>query len=211
MLITWKKPRIESISTFLKEFDEISLMQVRLEDFSVKKLFSCSIKTTKGDIFGINEHNNENYDIYEGLISFFVYQNTFFFVTSDGEVYSVNLMTGSRKLLFICDGINLSFCNGVFYYTNTVSQLVEYKVGTEESIVHEDIIADRFIINENHIIYKDRTNNNALTCTDSKGQSKVALCKEEVYFFVADQSHIYYEEVMKCCIKLTLQGKSVKI
>ncbi|MBD5090036.1 MAG: DUF5050 domain-containing protein [Clostridiales bacterium] len=182
---------------FSKEYDEISLMQVRLEDFSVKKLFSCSIKTTKKDIFGINKHNNENYSIYNCLLSFFVYENTFYFVTSDGEVYGVNLMTGSRKLLFICDKINLSFSNGVFFYTNTISQLVEYKVGTEESIVHEDIIADEFIINENHIVYKDRTNNNALTCTDFEGQNKVVICKEQVYFCVADQSHIYYEDAGK--------------
>ncbi len=191
------------------EYDEISLVRVRLEDFSAKKLFSCSIKTTKGDIFGINKRENENYVLLE-LSSFFVHENAFYFMTSDGEVYAVNLMTKSRKLLFTCDGISLSFCNGVFYYTNTVSQLVEYKVGTGECIVHEDIIADGFIINENHVVYKDRTNSNALTCIDFNGENKVVICREQVYFYAADQTHIYYMEANEILHKVDFTGKAGK-
>ncbi|MBD5544819.1 MAG: DUF5050 domain-containing protein [Lachnospiraceae bacterium] len=190
--------------------DEISLVRICLEDFSTKKLFSCSVKTTKGDIFGIDKRENENFDIYSGLTSFFVYENTFYFVTWDGEVYGVDLMTGDRKLLFTCDGINLSFCNGVFYYTDTVSQLVEYQAGTGKCVVHEDIIADEFIINVNHIVYKDRTNNNALTCTDFEGQKKVIICKEQVYFCAADQSHIYYMDENEVLHRVDFAGKASK-
>lgn len=191
----------------VNEYDEISLVRVCLEDFSSKKLFSCSIKTTTGDIFGINKHKNENYDLL-GLSSFFVYENTFYFMTIDGEVYAVNLMTGNRKLLFTCDGISLSFCNGAFYYTDTVSRLTEYKVRTGECIVHEDIIADGFIINENHVVYKDRTNSNALTCTDFNGENKVVICSEQVYFYAADNTHIYYMDTGEVLHKVDFTGKA---
>lgn len=193
----------------VNEYDEISLVRVCLEDFSTKKVFSCSVKTTAGDIFGINKRENKNYDLL-GVLSFFIYENTFYFMTIDGEVYAVNLMTGNRRLLFTCDGISLSFCNGVFYYTDTVSRLVEYKVGTEECIVHKDIIADGFIVNENHIIYKDRTNSNALTCADFNGENKVVICMEQVYFYAADQTHIYYMDTGEALHKVDFKGKADK-
>lgn len=195
---------------FVNEYDKISLIKVDLTDFSARTIFSESIKTTKKDIFGINESHNENNDIYPVIVSFFVYKNEFCFVTADGEVYDVNISTGKKEFLFLCNGISLSFMNGNFYYTDKVSRLIKYDMKSREEYLYEDIATTEFIVSEEFIIYKDSTSGDALTCTDLTGDNKRVIYKGSIYFLAADKNAIYYIDDEEILHEVDFNGKEIK-
>lgn len=192
------------------EYDKISLIRVDLTDFSTKVMFSESIKSTKKDVFGINENHNANFDIYPGISSFFVYKNEFCFVTADGDVYDVNLSTGKKEFLFSCDGINLSFMNGSFYYTDEVSRLIKYDIRSRKKYLYEDIATTEFIVNGDHIIYKDSTSSDVLTCTDLTGANKKIIYEGNIYFLAADKKAIYYIDDAEILYEVDFNGKKIK-
>lgn len=194
----------------VNEYDKCSLVRVDLTDFSTKIIFSESIKSKKKDVFGISESDNDSAGIYIGLISFFVYENEFCFVTSEGEVYDVNLITGKREFLFYCDAISLSFMDGSFYYTDAVSRLVRYDMKLRETYLYEDIAASEFIVNGDHIIYKDRTFGDALTCTDLTGENKKVIYEGCTYFLAADQKGIYYIDDKELLHEVDFDGTEIK-
>lgn len=194
----------------VKEYDKISLIRVDLADFSSKTMFSKSIKTTKKDVFGINESDNEEYSAYMGMVSFFIYENEFCFVTTDGEVYDVDIFTGKKELLFFCHGTNLSFMNGSFYYTDVVSRLIKYDMKSRKEYMYEDIVAAEFIVSDNHVIYKDSTSSNALTCTDLTGANKRVIYEGSIYFFATDKNAIYYIDDKEILHEVDFNGKEKK-
>lgn len=194
----------------VKEYDKMSLIRVDLIDFSTKTMFSQSIRTTKMDIFGINESDNKEYSTYMGVGSFLVYENKFCFARTDGEVYAVDLSTGRKEYLFSCDGINLSFMNGSFYYTDEVSRLVKYDIKSGKEYLYEDIAASEFIVNEDHIIYKDRTSSDALTCTDLTGADKKVIYDGTIYFLAADKNAIFYIDDEEILHEVNFKGKEIK-
>lgn len=195
---------------FANELDKLSLIRVDLEDFSAKPIFSVDIKTTKKDLFGINEVKNENCSIFNSIVSFFVYENEFCFVTPDGEVYDVNLSTGTKKLLFLCNPISVSFVNGSFYYIDEVSRLTKYDIESGTEQVYEDIATSDFIINENYIVYKDVANSNALVCAELSGANKKLIYEGEMYFLAMDKNAIYYMDDDEVLHEVDFKGKNIK-
>lgn len=193
-----------------KEYDKLSLVRVDVTDFSSKTIFSKSIKGTKKDVFGIKESVNENANIYPNIESFFIYENEFCFVTADGEVYDVDLLSGKRKFLFLCDGISLSFMEGNIYYTDKVSRLVRYDMESGEEYLYEDIAASEFIVNEDHIIYKDRTAGDVLTCTDLTGADQKVIYEGSIYFLAADKNAIFYIDDEELLHEVDFHGKEIK-
>lgn len=191
----------------VREYDKMSLVRVDLADFSSKTMFSKSIKTTKKDVFGINERDNEEYSAYMGMVSFFIYENEFCFVTTDGEVYDVDIFTGEKELLFFCHGTNLSFMSGNIYYTDEVCRLIKYDMKSRTEYMYEDIVAAEFIVSDNHVIYKDSTSNNALTCTDLTGANKRVIYEESIYFLAADKNAIYYIDDKEILHEVGFDGK----
>lgn len=194
----------------VKEYEKLSLIRVDLADFSFKTMFSTSIKTKKTDVFGINASDNKEYGVYMGIMSFLVYENEFCFITSDGEVYDVNLSTGKKEFLFFCHGTDLSFMNGSFYYIDEVSRLKKYNIRTRTEYLYEDIAPTEFIISDNNIIYKDITSSDALTCADLSGENKKIIFEGSIYFLAADTNAIYYIDDEEILHEVDFNGKEKK-
>ena len=170
---------------------EMHLIRVDMHNFSTKTLFSINMKTTSEDVFGITETTNENFFRYAGLSSFFV-SGDFFYMISGEEVYEVNLITKKQRLLFTFDGMNLSFQDGVFYYTDHVSRLVKYDMHTEKTKTIKAVVAGSLQVAGEHIIYEDSTNSDAITCTDLNGEYKKVIYQKGTCGIYVDDQAIYY-------------------
>lgn len=170
---------------------EMRLIRVDMHNFATKTLFSVNMKTTSEDVFGITENTNENFFRYAGLSSFFV-SGDFFYMISGEEVYEINLTTKKQRLLFTFDGMNLSFQDGVFYYTDHVSRLVKYDIHTEKTKTIKAVVAGSLQVAGEHIIYEDSTNCGAITCTDLNGEDKKVIYQKGTCGIYVDDQAIYY-------------------
>lgn len=170
---------------------EMRLIRVDMYDFSTETLFCVNMKTTSEDVFGITQNTNENFFRFSGLSSFLV-AGDFFYIISGEEVYEINLLTKKQKVLFTFDGMNLSFQDGVFYYTDNVSRLVKYDTYTKETKTIKAVVADSLQVAGEHIVYEDSTNGDAITCTDLNGEHKKVIYEKNNFGIYVDDQAIYY-------------------
>lgn len=191
----------------VNEYDTLSLIRVRLTDFSSRVLYSVPVRSEKKDVFGIRETHNENFDLFTAITDFLVYGNRFCFLTMDGEVYDVDLRTGSRKFLFSCDGMSLSFVDGSFYYTDTVSRLMRYDLAVGESVRVGEITASEFLVTENYVVYKDRMAADHLFCAERNGEEPRELYAGTTYFLAVDRDYVYYMDEADILHEVDFQGR----
>lgn len=173
------------------ELGEMRLIRVDMRNFSTKIVFRINMKTISEDILGITKKTNENFFRYAELSSFLV-SGDYFYIVSGKQVYEINLITKKQRLLFAFDGINLSFQDGVFYYTDHVSRLVQYNTHTKKAKTIKGVVAEMLQVAGKHIVYEDRTNNGAITCTDLNGKQKKVLYKKENFGVYVDTHAVYY-------------------
>lgn len=192
------------------EYDKFEIMRIDLRDFSSKIIYRDNASTRNQTLLGLSSNENDFLDMYLGTTAFFVNDSNIYFVTSS-EVWSVNVRSGKRKLLFYQCGRSVSYDGKGFYYLDDMFKLMRYDLKTEVSLWVEQIVASSFVLTEDGIVYADLEQSEGLVSLNRKNKKKTLLLPKSTLCFTSDGKRVFYIESFDSTIyEINLAGKEKK-
>ena len=112
----------------------------------------------------------------------------------------VDILSGSRKTLFSYNGGNVAYDGDSFFFLDNMSRLRKFSLeeNREEDVC--GIVAGKFLVEEDRILYTDREQNAALTAFCLSTQEKEVLVWEEPSVFYSDGDNIFFVPKRKSVI-----------
>lgn len=181
---------------FSKLYDTFSVVCVDLDTFESRTVFQDNANQEKASVLGLGKLG-KGAVFYSEIVGFVVREDRIYFISSD-QVSEVNILSGSRKVLFSYHSGNVAFDGNSFFFLDNISRLCRYslKEGRAETVY--GIAAGKFLLDRDRILYTDRERNGALTAYYFGAQEREeepfrkVLVPEEPLSFYSDGNNVFY-------------------
>ena len=183
---------------FSKLYDTFSIVRVDLDTFESRTVFRNNANQDRTSVLGLGRIGQDA-SFYSNIVAFVVKGERIYFISS-AEVSVVDILSGSRKTLFSYNGGNVAYDGDSFFFLDNMSRLRKFSLeeNREEDVC--GIVAGKFLVEEDRILYTDREQNAALTAFCLSTQEKEVLVWEEPSVFYSDGDNIFFVPKRKSVI-----------
>lgn len=178
-------------SEFHEYIDRITVVEVDTKTFNERIIYDKSIDTTKKFFMGTVSFNNSALSFLQGVNGFFLDENNIYFIGN--EVHQVNRVTGKIKTLDIPTNGNIAYDGRRIYYIGERYKLSYYDTKTKSFAVIPEIIATKFFLADDEILFLNRLDHKKLYALKLSDNSIRKVLDKTVSDFSCDDKYIYYQ------------------
>lgn len=171
-----------------------SIVCIDTDTFQSKTIFSDNANISPQYALGAGRYYDKEASFYLQINSFIVLDDRICFITSD-EIWEMNLFSGDKRKLLDYWGNCYSYREGMIYYLDNMSRLIQYNLYTKETIVYDDVAADTFCLRGEEIIYKNRKDNLYLYTFSLNTKKNIRIWAESVFSFTTDGKSIFFTDM----------------
>lgn len=183
---------VNRVGNYNSSVTKVSVVELNLDTFEEKTIFE-QITNSGRSLLGIDYETGDKWSFLELHHSFFLNEDSLFFVDGEG-ITEVNRTTKDIVKLDIPTNGNISFDGENIYYKNEQSVLTKYNTSTNDATLYEDIIAYDFCIDEKSIYYISRTDGSIAYSCDKEGNNKRIINDNPAIAVTCDIDNIYISE-----------------
>lgn len=181
---------------FSSLYDVFSVVCVDLDTFESRVVFRDNANQNRTSVLGLGRIG-KGAAFYSDIVAFVVRDDRIYFISS-GRVSEVNILSGGRKTLFFYYGGNVAYDGNGFFFLDDMSRLCRYSLKENREEAVGGIVAGKFWLEGDRVIYTDRERGGALTAfrfgtQGAEGElSKKVLVWEEPLTFCSDGNNIFF-------------------
>ena len=175
---------------FSKLYDTISIICVDLDTFESRTIFQDNANQDRTSALGLSQIGQDAL-FYSDIVTFVVKEDMIYFISSD-EVSAVNTLSGGRKKLFSYNSGNVAYDGYYFFFLDDMSRLRKFSLEEEWEENVCDIVAGKFLLEGDGVLYTDRKYGAALTAFCFSTQDKEILIREEPLVFYSDGDNLFF-------------------
>ncbi len=175
---------------FSKLYDTISIICVDLDTFESHTIFQDNANQERTSALGLSRIGQDA-PFYSDIVAFVVKEDMIYFISSD-EVSEVNALSGGRKTLFSYNSGNVAYDGYNFFFLDDMSRLRKFSLEEEREETVCDIVAGKFLLEGDGVLYTDREHGAALTAFCFSTQDKEILIREEPLVFYSDGDNLFF-------------------
>lgn len=153
--ISETESHINRVGTYNSSFTKVSVVELNLKTFKEEIIFE-KITDSGRSLLGIEYEVGDTWEFLQYHHSFFVNENSIFFV-GNGGITEVNRNSDKTEKLDILTTENIAFDGRCFYYTDNRSALTKYDTQSELTTSFDEVIAYDFYLDEQSIYYISMT------------------------------------------------------
>lgn len=190
---------------FSKLYDTISIICVDLDTFESHTIFQDNANQERTSALGLSRIGQDT-QFYSDIVAFVVKEDMIYFISSD-KVSAVNALSGGRKTLFSYNSGNVAYDGHHFFFLDDMSRLLMFSLKEEQEETVCDIVAGKFLLEGDGVLYTDREHGAALTAFCFSTQNKEILVREEPLVFYSDGDNLFFVPKRESVIyKLEAEG-----
>lgn len=175
---------------FSKLYDTISIICVDLDTFESRTIFQDNANQDRTSALGLSQIGQDAL-FYSDIVTFVVKEDMIYFISSD-EVSAVNTLSGGRKKLFSYNSGNVAYDGYNFFFLDDMSRLRKFSLEEEWEENVCDIVAGKFLLEGDGVLYTNREYGAALTAFCFSTQDKEILIREEPLVFYSDGDNLFF-------------------
>lgn len=171
--------------------DRISVVEVDTQTFNERILYEKNIDLSKEFFMGTVSVNNNSFAFLQDVNAFFLDKNNIYFI---GEgVHQVNRKSGKIQAIDIPVNGNIAYDGQRIYFIGDRYQLSYYDTQTGMFSDVSGIIATKFYLADNEVLYLNRLDQKKLYTLNLLDNSVKKVLDKTVLDFSCDNKYIYYQ------------------